>query len=209
MKIKIEWFFTTHNCDLLKTFAQNWYKERKRNSLDGEINYKPNYVVSLLQGALDTGQITKTKNRGGGEKKVNKDVLKCLICTVFDFPKATDAERTAYFNTYGPCQEKSISEKIVNRLLNENMFKTNVPCFSPKDRNTFGAMVLRYLWADVMKKIQKDSLIVFIDETAVFLGRKKRSARGFYSVVPIVNKLPHSLKKMTILTAIIPNFDMC
>lgn len=106
MKIKIEWFFIIHNCDLLKTFAQNWYKERKRNRLDGEINYKPNYVVSLLQGALDTGQITKTKNRGGGEKKVNKDVLKCLICTVFDFPKATDAERTAYFNTYGPWQKK-------------------------------------------------------------------------------------------------------
>lgn len=89
------------------------------------------------------------------------------------------------------------------------MLKTKVPCFSPKDRNTFGAMVLRYLWAEVMKKLQKDSLIVFIDETAVLLGRNKRSARGFYSVVPIVNKPPHSLKKMTILTAIIPNFGMC
>lgn len=34
--------------------------------------------------------------RGGGEKKVNDDVLKCLISTILNFPEAADAELTNY-----------------------------------------------------------------------------------------------------------------
>lgn len=57
--------------------------------------------------------------RGGGEKKVNDDVLKCLISTILNFPEAADAELTNYLNLYGPCQNDNISEKTVNRVLNQ------------------------------------------------------------------------------------------
>lgn len=81
--------------------------------------------------------------------------------------------------------------------------------FSPKARNTFSTMVLRYLWCSVMKELttKSDTLFIFVDEAAVVLGKCKRRARGFYSVIPIVNR-PLTTKKLTILAAIIPGFRL-
>lgn len=68
-------------------------------------------------------------------------------------------------------------------------------------------MVLRFIWANVMKGITSKSniLFVFIDEAAVLLGRSKKKARGYYSVSPIVNK-PLTAKKISVLVAVIPGF---
>ena len=77
-------------------------------------------------------------------------------------------------------------------------------------RNTFNNMVLRYIWARKMKDIlvEPNTLFVFIDEAAVVMGKYKEKARGFYSVIPIVNK-PLEAKKMSILLAVIPGFGTC
>ena len=133
--------------------------------------------------------------------------MQCFLCTTFDFPDATDAERTNYLNQLRPCKNKHISQKTVNRILNEYQFKKKVPCFSTKERNTFSNMVLRFIWANVMKDItsKSNTLFVFIDEAAVLLGRSKKKARGYYSVTPIVNK-PLTAKKMSVLVGVIPGF---
>ena len=213
MKKKIlDDYISKNNVKSIDKFAENWVLEREQSKLPHELNYSPKYVAKLIRDSLDDGSMKKTKNRGGGLKKVNNDVLKCLICTIFDFLAATDEEITKYLNKYGPCQgkKKNISVKTVSRILNENLIKTKVPYFSPKERNTFGAMVLRFVWAKVMQKMCKEqnNLFIFIDEAAVLLGKNKTRARGFYSVVPIVNK-PLTSKKMSILAAIIPGFGMC
>lgn len=59
-----------------------------------------------MRECLNKGIVKPTKERGGGDKKVNDKVLKCLLCTIFDFPDATDSERAYYLNNYGPCQKK-------------------------------------------------------------------------------------------------------
>lgn len=188
MKAKIlKDFLEAKRCKSLEDFAFNWVEERKK--LDCELNYSPQYVVKLLRDGLNKGSITKTKSRGGGEKLVDEEVLKCLICTVFDFPDATDEERTIYLNKYVPCQEDNIRIKTVNRILNENLIKTKVPYFSFKERNRFSALVLRYLWAHQKEEITKKTytLFILVDEAGVLLGKYKKRARVFYSVVSMVN----------------------
>ena len=182
-------------------------QERKKSRLDFELNYSVEYVKKILRNEMENGSIEETKSRGGGDKKVNKEVLQCLVCTILDFPEASDYERTVYVNKYGPCSDDVISVKTVNRILNDYSIKTKVPCFSSKERNTFSSMILRYVWSSVLKDIscKSNTLFVFIDEAAVVLGKYKKRARGFFSVVPCVNK-PLDVKKMTILAAIVPGF---
>lgn len=172
MKKKIlDDYISKNNVKSIDKFAENWVLEREQSKLPHELNYSPKYVAKLIRDSLDDGSMKKTKNRGGGLKKVNNDVLKCLICTIFDFLAATDEEITKYLNKYGPCQgkKKNISVKTVSRILNENLIKTKVPYFSPKERNTFGTMVLRFVWAKVMQKMCKEqnNLFIFIDKAAV------------------------------------------
>lgn len=140
-------------------------------------------------------------------KKITRDALKFLICTVFDFPEASDYERMLYLNKYGPSIDDNITERTVSRVLNKYLIKLKHPCFSVKERNTFSNMVLRYIWARKMKDIAQEpnTLLVFVDEAAVVLGKYNYKARGFYSVIPIVNK-PLNAKKMSILVAVIPGF---
>lgn len=56
---------------------------------------------------------------------------------------------------------------------------------------------------DITKKTY--TLFIFVDEAGVLLGKYKKRAQGFYSVVSMVNK-PITSKKISILTAIIPEF---
>lgn len=106
-----------------------------------------------------------------------------------------------------PKKEDQISIKTVNRILNEYQFKRKIPSFSVKERNTFAAMALRYIWSKMLTEIisNTNTIFAFIDEAAVVFGRSKKKARGFYSVTPLVNK-PLTAKKMTIFVAIIPGF---
>lgn len=209
-KIFQDYLKCEHHITSLKNFAKEWVENRKAKKLDTELNYSPEYVEKIIRQGLENGKINETLDRGGGEKKVNKEVIKCLVCTILDFPTASDVERANYLNNYGPCREDNITDRTVNRVLNEYKIKLKYPCFSATQRNTFNGMVLRYLWSRKLKDIasEPDTLLIFIDEASVILGKYKTKARGFYSVIPIVNK-PLRNKKMSILAAIIPGFGTC
>ena len=180
----------------ISQFVMEWVSERSTSKLNSEMNYSVEYVKKILREGSGNGFIEGTRERGGGSKKVDEEVLKCFVCTILDFPEASDEERIFYLNHYGPCFEDNISSKTVNRILNHYSIKTKVPCFSFKERSTFNSVVLRYAWCTVVKNIatKPNTLLKFLDEAAVIFGKNKTRERGFYSVVPFVNK-PLNVKK--------------
>lgn len=130
------------------------YEQRKKKTKD-ELNYFPKYVVDIIRDFLENGKIYETQSKCGDEKKINDEVLKCLICTILDFPEASDDERAKYIHKYETCQKDLITDRTINPVLNEYNVKLKNPCFSAVQRNTFSG-ILRYLWA---RKIKDISLI--------------------------------------------------
>lgn len=95
----------------------------------------------------------------------------------------TDKERSVYLNTYGPNDENKVTKKTVNNELNNLNFHIKAPSFSPKERNTFGFLVARYLWGHVISDIMQNKKVItcFIDETGVKKAPIK-NARSYISV---------------------------
>ena len=189
-----------------KEFVQSFIQKRNETREPTALTYDVNYAYKLLIQFDENEGIIPTKARGGNNSVVNKDIILCLVATVFDFPEATDKERTMFVNKYGPAKQNNISVSTVNRILNKLKFTTKKPAFSPAQRNCFGYRVARVIWSRYFLKLinSKNNLIVFIDEAGVVL-KGSNKARGFASITPCVEKAL-TRKSMSVLACIVPGF---
>ena len=192
------------SCKNVSQFAQKWVRERNVSRIEGEITYTERYVCEIIEDYLND-DLKPTKKRGGAPSKVTRETLKCLLCTVLDYPDATDAERTEYLNTYGPNINSNISVSTVNRALSKMNITIQTPSFSPIQRNSLGYRIARVLWSKTITEIKDDAntLICFVDEAAVSTG-KRGKARGYASVRPCVNK-PFKVSQLSVLACVVPN----
>lgn len=179
----------SHKFTSIVKFAQDWVEQRNKAVSIEEKRYKVSTILDIIRKYYETGSPKKAKNKGGKPYKITQDTIRCLVASVLDFPDATDQERTLYLNTYGPNHDVHISESTVNIILNNLKITVQKPCFSPKERNSLGFVIARYVWSKVMEELLHVSniLVVFIDEASVTLNRRK-NARGFISITPIVTR---------------------
>ena len=147
--------------------------------------------------------------RGGWREhtqKVDEKVRRVIFATVLDHPDMKSRDRAAVVSDFMGNGFR-ISKSTVNDVLKKNQFTVQRTTFSPNPRNSYALIMLRRIWAMHMEEIIADESVlpVFVDEAAVTLCMKKRAARGFVGVTPIV---PGTLSdnKKSVLAAVIPGF---
>ena len=189
-------------------FVKDWIAKRNAGKLEDDLSFSENYAIRLLNKFLKNNGVVYTKKRGGAKSKLTTEALECLITTVFDFPDATDTERTDYINKYGPCENNNVCKRTINNALKNLKITNKKPSFSPKQRNCFGYRIGRILWAEEMKVLTQaqNTIICFIDEAGVVINKRK-NARGFISVIPITNKENFS-ENISNIACIIPGFGV-
>ncbi|KAK8840150.1 hypothetical protein M9Y10_031089 [Tritrichomonas musculus] len=136
-----------------KEFITQWCEKRGEITVEGEMTITKSTASKLLTQFKANEGIVYTKKRLGVKPKINDSSRLCILATIMDYPFMTDKERSVYLNTYGPNDENKVTKKTVNNELNNLNFHIKAPSFSPKERNTFGFLVARYLWGHVISDI--------------------------------------------------------
>ena len=184
LKARIIRDYEQSQCKNANEFAKNWIQKRNASKLPNELTYTVKSITVL---------------------KYTIETLKCLLCTILDYPDATVEERRFYLNNYGPNRKKNISRDTVRNIMDKMNVTIQTPSFSPVQRNSLGFCIARVLWANVIKNIKIDPnvLLCFVDEASVAVG-KRNKAYGFCSIRPCVNTSLRS-KSLSVLSCVIPN----
>lgn len=200
-----QWQQTGKNFADPTAFAKKWVETRNTHKLPSEITYSVRSVTDFIVKWTLRNRIDPTGKRGGAPKKYTLETLKCLLCTVLDYPDATSKERADYINKYGPADQESISDDTINHILEKMKITIQTPAFSPIQRNSMGYRIARVLWVKVINNIKNDAnvLLCFVDEASVVNGHRKK-ARGFCSIRPCVNR-PLNSATCSVLSCVIPN----
>lgn len=188
-------------------FIKNWVKSRDVAVKEGAQYISEKRAYSILNKFIKNGDIIKTKEKTGAPPKFSDEARLCLLATVMDFPNLTDGQRADFLNKFGPCKEKNVSARLINKELNKMNITIKKPCFSDPQRNSIGFRIARYIWSKIMIEItdQKSALFVFIDEAGVQRSQPSTS-RGFVSVRPLTEGTTKSNNIATILVAVIPGY---
>lgn len=188
-------------------FVREWVKSRTAAVNEGARYMSEKRAYQILNECIKNENVVYSKKKMGAPSKFSNEAKLCLLATVMDFPTLTDEQRTLYLNKYGPCKEKNVSVRLVNKELQELNVTIKKPCFSDPQRNSIGFRIARYIWAKIMLKLvdQRNALFVFIDEAGVQKSQPTTS-RGFVSVRPLTNGTTKNNNIASILAAVIPGY---
>lgn len=102
-----------------------------------------------------------------------------------------------------PAIWKKISARTINEYLNKHDFKYKKLSFSPKARNTLGAIIARRVWAHFVREmIDEETLFIFIDESSIDGSSNRLYGRWFIGVTPTTEKALTSFS-LLLLNAVI------